>query len=116
MEKNEIVTSFAKGVKDGDYVIAKLVTGETLLGLLNKHDCIVDDIALLIPQRKEEEDKEDSPRMAFYTIPYGFPLTEDIKGESVSLKYIVKCFMVKDNMAGLVEHYEKIKNGDLNNG
>jgi hypothetical protein len=115
MEKTEIATTFAKGVNDGDYVIAKMVTGETLLGLLDKETCSINDVALLIPQRKEE-DKEDGPKMAFYTIPYGFPLTEDIKGESVSLKYIVKCFMVKDNMAGLVEHYEKIKNGDLNNG
>ena len=117
MEKNEIETKFAKGVKDGDYVIAKLVTGETLLGKLNKDACVIGDVALLIPQKQQTEDEnETEPKMAFYTIPYGFPLLTDIKDEEVSLKFVIKCFMVKDNMAGLIAHYEKIRNGDFKNG
>jgi hypothetical protein len=117
MKENEIETKFAKGVVDGDYVVAKLVTGETLLGKLNKVKCIVEDIALLIPQKQKSEPEEDKKEseIAFYTIPYGFPLLTRVRGESISLNFVVKCFSVNEKMAGLIEHYEKVRDGDFEN-
>ena len=106
----EIYTEFSN-VKDGDYTIAKMVTGETLLGILDSAHGKLNDVALLLPVKPKEEDEKQ--QMSFYTIPYGMPLIQEIEGENVSLKFIVKCFPVKENMQGLIDHYEKVKRGEF---
>ncbi len=110
---SEFFTTYAKEVVNGDYVIAKMVTGETVMGILDKEAGVIDDVALIIPHKPE--DGSENQQMAFYTIPYGLPLIRDIKGEPISLRFIIKCFAIPENMKDLVEHYEKIKSGDFEN-
>ena len=105
-----IYTEFSN-VEDGDYTVAKLVTGETLIGVLNKEGGTIDDVALILPAKPEEG--EEKQQMSFYTIPYGMPLIDTIKGENVSLQFVIKCFPVSPMMEDLVKHYEKIKEGKL---
>lgn len=101
------------GLDSGDYTIAKMVTGETLLGVVNKENGTLDDVALLIPIKPKEGDEDQ--QLSFYTIPYGMPLINKIEGESVSLTFIIKCFPVMSNMQALIDHYEKVKKGDFGN-
>ena len=78
---------------------------------------LVRDVALLIPapsENKEDDNKDKAKEQRmFYTVPFGFPLIPKIEGEHVSLFYVIKLFPINETMANLVEHYETIKDKDM---
>lgn len=105
----EYFTEFASGVEDGDFVIGKTVTAETLMGRLDKENGKLCDVALIVPAKPKEQDETDTTKASFYVLPYGFPLIKAIRGENISLRFVIKVFPITSVMENLVEHYENVR-------
>ena len=97
--------TFANGSKDHDIAICKLVTGELVVGRVSTADELVHDVALIVPR---EVKQEEETKFGFYVIPYGFPMTQKITNETLSLASVIKVFPPLNGFEDVVSMYLKI--------
>lgn len=97
--------TFAKGAEGQDISICKLVTGELVVGKVSVEDELIYDVALIVPREVKEGEET---KFGFYVIPYGFPMTQKIINEVLSLNNVIKVFQPLNGFEDVVSMYLKI--------
>lgn len=99
--------TFALDAMNHDVVICKLVTGELVVGKVDLATETVDDVGLIIPREVKPEEQSEN-KFGFYTVPYGFPMSQSITGEKLNLVHVIKVFPPLGGFEDVVSMYNKI--------
>lgn len=107
--------TFAHGAQEQEVAVYKLVTGELVIGKLNKEENIIENVALIMPREVQENGEN---KFGFYVVPYGFPMTQKIVDESLCMTHVIKVFSPVGGFEDVLEMYTKIitKEKEQNNG
>ena len=101
---------FALGAVENEVCICKLVTGELVAGKVDVDGGMIRDVALIVPREVKEEEKA---KFGFYVIPYGFPMTQRISKEDLSLDHVIKVFPALNGFEDVISMYFKITQKEL---
>lgn len=107
--------TFAAGVPEHGVAICKLVTGELIIGKITLTLEEIEDVALIMPREVKQEGEN---KFGFYTVPYGYPMTQKIIGETINLAHVIKIFSPLGGFEDVLKMYTKIteKEREQDNG